>query len=213
MRRLSSGLRSFGLCLFVLTAVGCEPAVSPIDTAAASIGTAGRAATTDALETAFLAGEITFEGCLEAAEAQLSANEPTASAFAGAVLDLAVRIEDRFPNGPEYELFWFRMGRLAANATEQAMQAGRFDEAATLVLAGPKRWQRRSYWNQYPTHDIMVALSMAQQGQSREGIARLNSRPIITPEMEAAIKQIRELERQRLRDRVRERVEADDSGG
>lgn len=199
----------FGWVTAVLCVAGCEPPVSPIETAAATVGAAGRPATTDALETAFLAGDITFEACLEAAEARLADGDPEASAFAGAVLDLAARIENRFPTGPEFELFWFRMGQLAANATASAMQAGRFDEAATLVLAGPKRWQRTGYWHRYPNHDIMVALSMAQQGRSRDGIARLQSRPMQTPAMEAAVAQIRELERQRLRDRLREQVEAE----
>ncbi|MEL6499091.1 MAG: hypothetical protein AAFZ67_02035 [Planctomycetota bacterium] len=195
--------------LFVLPTFGCEPAVSPIDLAAANVAAAGRVATTDALETAFLEGEITFEASLEAAEAGLAAGDPGATAFAGAVLDLAIRIEDRFPTGPEFELFWYRIGRLAGEASTQAMREGRFDEAAALVLAGPKRWQRPSYWQQYPNHDIVAALSLAQQGRSRDGIARLNSRPIVSPEMEAAIAQIRELERQRLRERVRQRVEAE----
>ncbi|MEL7485525.1 MAG: hypothetical protein AAFN41_14380 [Planctomycetota bacterium] len=200
-----------GSLVLSLGLAGCEPAVSPIEQAAGSIAAVGRAATTDALEVAFLESDITFEACLEAAEAQLAAGEPTASEFAGAVLDLAARIEDRFPTGPEYELFWFRMGQLAGKATAAAMQAGRFDEAATLVLAGPKRWQRMGYWHRYPNHDIMVALSMAQQGRFGEATSRLQSRPIQTPEMEAAVGQIRELQRQVLRERLREKVEAEEA--
>lgn len=198
---------------FALGLVGCKPAISPIEQARANAGVAGRLATTDALEAAFLEGRITFEACLESAEAQLAAGDGSATVFAGAVLDLAERIEERFPTAPEFELFWWRLGQLASKSTASAMQAGRFDEAATLVLAGPQRWQRPRYWHQYPNHDIMVAVSLAQRGQSREGIARLESRPVQTPAMDEAIAQIRELERQRLRDRLREQIEAEQSGG
>ncbi len=210
LHALAVGLIGLGL---VLPLQGCEPPVSPLEQATANAGTAGRLATTDALEAAFLEGEITFQACLESAEEQIEAGDPSATVFAGAVLDLGARIEDRLPKGGEYELFWWRLGQLASRATYQAMQAGRFDEAETLVLAGPKRWQRLRYWQQYPNHDIMVALSMAHRGESREGIARLRSRAIQTPEMEEAILQIRELDRQRLRERLREQIEAEQSGG
>lgn len=201
---------------FVVLAVspGCDQLSSnPIEPIVSNVQAVGRVATTDALEAEFLAGRLTFEASLERAEAMLETNEPGASLFAGAVLDFAVRIEDRFPTGAEFELFWMRVGQLASKATYQAMTEGRLDEADALVLAGPKRWQRASYWRVYPNHDIMVALSLAHQGQSREGIARLRSRVIVTPEMEAAIEQIQELERARLRDRIRQQIEAEQSGG
>ncbi len=225
MPKPNAVLSALGSFVMVCCLAGCEPPVSPIEQASASVTTVGRQATTDALETAFLEGSITFEACLEAAEAQLASGEPSASQpsatqssatqssatqFAGAVLDLAERIEDRFPTGPEYELFWFRMGQLAGKATAQAMEAGRFDEAATLVLAGPQRWQRMGYWHRYPNHDIMVALSMAQQGRFREATSRLQSRPIVTPEMESAVAQIRE--RERLREKL-EQEAASNPGG
>ena len=211
MRRRIGAMVGLCVCVLGLATPGCEPAVSPIEQAAANVGIAGRLATTDALETAFLDGKVTFEACLEAAEAELATGESSASTFAGAVLDLALRIEDRLPTGAEFELFWFRLGQLAADASAQAMQAGRFDEAATLVLAGPKRWQRLGYWHRYPNHDIMVAISMAQQGQTQEGIARLRSRPVQTPAMDEAVTQMRDLERQRLRERLREKVEAEEA--
>lgn len=195
-----------------LSAGGCDRGPSPLDQAAAQVAAVGRPGTVAALEAEFLAGRVTFEACLERAEAMLEAGDPDATLFAGAVLDLAERIEDRFPTGPEFELFWMRLGQLASKATYQAMNAQRFEEADTLVLAGPDRWQRASYWQRYPNHDIMVAISLAHQDRSNEAIARLRSRPLVTPEMEAAIEQIRELERQRLRDRLREQIEAEGGG-
>lgn len=201
-----------GVLAAVLPA-GCGQAGDPLDPIVANTPVAGRAATADALQAEFLAGRVTFESCLERAEALLEAGDPAATAFAGATLDLAERIKDRFPTGGEFELFWLRMGQLASKATAQAMNAGRFDEASTLVLAGPKRWQRETYWQRYPNHDIMVALSMAQQGRSQEGISRLRSRVVVTPAMDAAIEQIQELERQRLRYRLKEQIEAEQPGG
>ncbi|MEO1584107.1 MAG: hypothetical protein AAFR96_05990 [Planctomycetota bacterium] len=198
-----------------IVAPGCDDAAVKIDRIAAAAPAAGRLATADELHKGFLASEFTFQRCLEAAELKLSTGDPDAPLFAGAVLDLAVRIEDRFPTRPEFFMFWMRLGQLAYNAAFQAINNGRPDEAATLVLAGPARWQNDSYWTLYANHDILVALILAQQGSPRDGIARLRDRILQTPEMEAAIEEMEAMQRAQLRERLRQQIEkeqAEDTG-
>jgi hypothetical protein len=190
--------------LFGLGPAGCEQAESRLDRVVAALPVSGRAGASATLLADFKAGRITFEAALVRAETMLSAADPAGSVFAGAVLDLAGGIEDQLPDGPEFELFWRRVGQLAFGSALEAWNAGRLDEAATLVAAGPSRWQRGSYWQAYPNHDILLALTMAQQGRAREAHARLAGRALSTPEIEQALQQIREIERAQLRERLRQ---------
>lgn len=206
LSRLTIGLIAAAL---VVNTAGCENETQRLDRIQSAATAAGRAGTAADLQAAFDEGRITFEASLIRAETLLQEGHPDAVLFAGAVLDLASAIEDRLPAGPEFELFWRRIGRLAYNGAFVAMNDQRWDEAATLVLAGPTRWQRLSYWQTYPNHDVLVALSLGAQGEPGKGIARLRSRAIMTPQMQAAIDQLRELDRAQLRERLRARVESE----
>ena len=213
----STGIRSL-LILIALSPLllgaltGCEDPEARLDRIQAAAQTQGRVQTANELVAAFDAKRITFEAAMVRAESLLEAGAPESTLFTGAVLDFAARIEDQFPTGGEHELFWRRIGQLAYQAAFAAMAEQRWAEASTLVLAGPTRWQRESYWLAYPNHDILVAASLGHQGQTEQGIARLQSRPIVTPEINEAIAQLRELSRQQLRDRLRAQVQAEQAG-
>ncbi len=99
-----------------------------------------------------------------------------ATAYAGAVLDAIQSAQASLQQGPEYEIFWMKVGRLAYAAAEEAFQAGREPEAATLMLAGGTRWQNEPYWQRYPNHDALVAIILARAGRRDEALARLGSR-------------------------------------
>lgn len=214
-------LRRPGLCsIFVLFTTcfipcfgGCDNPSDRLQTIAASLPTAGRAGVTLTLRADFDAKRLTFEECLIRAEELLAAGDPNATGFAGAVLDLAAGLGGVLPDGAEFELFWRRIGQLAYRSALASWEAGRFDETDTLVLAGPFRWQRASYWQAYPNHDILVAATLGRHGRTGEAIGRLESRPLVTPEMQEAVTQLRELGRQQLRDRLREQIEAEQPDG
>ena len=209
----SSGLRVCVCALLIWGSAGCDNTARRLDDAVATASASGRAQAESELKADFDAGRITFESAMIRAEELLQADDPAAIPFAGAVLDLAVEIEDQFPTGGEFELFWRRIGRLAYSGANAAYQAKRYDDADALVLAGPKRWQRESYWIAYPNHDILVALSLAHRGDARAGINRLQSRVPQSDEFGPAIESLKEIDRRQLRDRLRQRVEAEDSGG
>jgi hypothetical protein len=107
-----------------------------------------------------------------------------ATAYAGAVLDAIQSAQGSLQQGPEFEIFWMKVGRLAFAAAEEAFQAGREPEAATLMLAGGTRWQNEPYWQRYPNHDALVAIILARAGKRDEALNRLRSR--INLEGEAA---------------------------
>ncbi|HED52685.1 MAG TPA: hypothetical protein ENJ00_00585 [Phycisphaerales bacterium] len=199
--------------LLIWGGVGCDNTARRLDAAVALAGSAGRAKAETALKADFDAGRITFESAMIRAEELLEADDPAAIPFAGAVLDLAVEIEDQLPSGQEFELFWRRIGRLAYHGAYAAYQARRYDDADALVLAGPKRWQRESYWLAYPNHDILVALSQAHRGDARAGIRRLEGRSVQADEFGPAIESLVEIDRRQLRERLRRRVEAEEESG
>ncbi|MEM8757447.1 MAG: hypothetical protein AAGF47_06675 [Planctomycetota bacterium] len=204
---------------------GCEDPEAVLDRIQAASVAAPIVTTADELEAAFTADRITFESTLIRAEDLLDGDDPAAVAFAGATLELATRIEDRLPRGGEFELFWRRIGQLAYRAAFRAMEAGDWATGGDLVEAGPARWRRETYWRAYPNHDVLVAVALGQRGEPGAGIRRLQSRITQTPEMEAAIGQLRRLaaeqarrereadrealrQRLRLRLRLREGIEA-----
>lgn len=207
-RRTGLGLALFPIVLFVMGLAGCEDAQARLTAVQSTAATAGRIQAGNELVAAFDDRRITFEDALIHAETLLAEEAPEAAAFAGAVLDLAQTIESRLPAGPEHELFWRRVGQLAYRAAFAEAQRHRWPQAASLVRAGPDRWQREPYWLAYPNHDMLVAACMGHAGDPQAGIARLRSRPVLSDEMGHAIDQLRELQRQQLRERIRDGVEA-----
>ncbi len=185
---------------------GCDNAEARLDIIYSGVARNGRAATFGNLKREFDAGNITFESAMIRAEEMLQAGDADAVAFAGAVLDLSEAIEDKFPTGGEFELFWRRLGRLAYTSAHAAFEAGDYETGSMLVLAGPDRWKRDPYWIAYPNHEILVALAMAYEGNARGGIALLSQRTPQPDEYKEAIQTIAEIQRrqQQARDRAAE---------
>ncbi|MFN0132013.1 MAG: hypothetical protein ACKVW3_05715 [Phycisphaerales bacterium] len=178
-------LASLALCLS-----GCDSKVRPLKEAyAAASGAGGRAASSGVIIKAFDAKRITIGDAIDLAAAKLEEQEAKpgnaaanqqATALAGGVLDAASAVATRLPTSGEFELFWMKVGRLAFRAADEAVVAGRMDEARSLMLAGPTRWQNDAYWARYPDHDALVAVILAQAGKRDEAIRRLGSRPELT---------------------------------
>lgn len=185
---LHRGLLVALLAVVVLAQVGCKPRQSALDTAFVTAGAGapgaggGRGAAGNELVAAIDSKAITFDEALAFANTKLdevgkgTANSAAATAFAGAVLDVAARIEDRFPHQGEFELFWINVGRLAFRAAEEAHANERIQEGMTLVFAGPQRWQNQAYWERYSDHDGLAAILLAKSGQVPAAIERLQSR-------------------------------------
>lgn len=197
------------MLLAITPLTGCDNADARLDIIYSGVSKNGRAATFGNLKSEFDKGNITFESAMIRAEEMLQANDADAIAFAGAVLDLSEAIEDKFPTGGEFELFWRRIGRLAYTSAHAAFEAGDYETGSTLVLAGPDRWKRDPYWIAYPNHEILVALSMAYEGNARGGIALLSRRTPQPDEYKEAIQSLAEIQRrqQRARDRAEENEE------
>jgi len=193
---------------------GCENEQARLDAIVAALPTSTRAAATQSLKADFDAGDITFEASMIRAEEMLEADHADHAdgpLFAGAVLDMAVLIEDKLPKGGEFELFWRRIGRLAYNASYSAYEQQDYDSIDTLILAGPTRWQREPYWIAYPNHEILVAFSMAHQGNTGAGIGLLSDRMPMPDGYLEAIDSLKEISRQQLRQRLREGIENEES--
>lgn len=165
---------------------GCQTEEDRLQAIAAQAKTAGRAAASTALTQAWQDGRVTFDGALTYAHGRLEAGEDVTE-FAGAVLDTASANAREFQSGDEFEIFWMRVGRLAFAASLRAYEAGRLEEARSLVLAGPPRWQRESYWLRYPDHDALAAVILARTGDRTEAVQRLRSRSILTGDAEEAL--------------------------
>ncbi|MFI4871115.1 MAG: hypothetical protein ACIARQ_04830 [Phycisphaerales bacterium JB061] len=195
--------------------LGCENEQDRLDAIVAAVPTSTRATTAASLKTDFDAGKITFESSLIRAEEMLESGHVDSVAFAGAVLDFAVQIEDKLPKGAEFELFWRRIGRLAYNSSYAAYERQDFQAIGSLILAGPKRWQRETYWITYPNHEILLAFSKAYQGDANAGIRLLSSRAPMPDGYQEAIDSLKEIGRQQLRQRLREGIEEQefDQGG
>ncbi len=173
----------------LLALCGCTRAPDKLDpyVQAAAANRAGGAAS---LVAAFRAGNLTFDEVVTKAHDLLEAGQD-ATAFAGAVLDMAVAIEGTLPKGGEFEIFWFRVGRLAYRATEKAAMAGRIDEAQTLVFAGPDRWRTEGYWIRYPDHDAMASRLLYLAGRTSEAIQRLEDRGVLQGPAEEELEWLR----------------------
>lgn len=201
------------LASFVWAGLGCEGERAHLDAVVIAAQNATRPQITQRLVSEFDQGNITFEASLIRAEELLEAGDSNATLFAGAVLDFAKAIESDLPKGGEFELFWRRIGRLAYNASYDAFERQDYEEADTLVLAGPNRWQRDSYWIAYPNHEILVAYSLAHRGDAKAGI-RLLQRRTPTPDSYAgAIDTLVEIDRNLLRQRLRQGIEAEQDAG
>ncbi len=153
---------------------GCKRQPDTLDRCVALAAT-NRPGAAAALLAAWNAGEITFEDALNRAHDLLEKGED-ASGFAGAVLDFGVAIQSRFNTSGEMEIFWFRLGRLAFRGALAAFQRGRVEEARSIVLAGPKRWQTEGYWLRYRDHDALTSIILDASGETMEAISRLRDR-------------------------------------
>jgi hypothetical protein len=166
-------------------AAGCRRAPDPLDRIAALAATNRPAAMVE-LVGAINAKRVTFDSALNRAHEKLEAGED-AAAFAGAVLDASLRLEDRFNNGAEFEIFWRRVGRLAFRGALAAMQRGRAQEARTLVLNGPDRWKNEPYWIANPDHDALASVVLSATGERAEAIRRLQERTVLDAEAADAL--------------------------
>ncbi len=193
--RTSSRLRSFRLAVACLALLAATPACKPTDRAylastIAASPTGGRTAAAQQIAADWQAGVLRLDACVDLAHEMLDsaanatpfrAGPPTpsaaATAFAGAVLDAALILDAKLPKDDTSQIFWMRLGRVAFRASEEAHATGRLTEAASLMLAGPRRWQGDGYWHMYPDHDGLVAVILAKSGRRAEALARLQSRP------------------------------------
>ena len=180
---------------FLIPLAGCDTSEARLEILAGAAQKNGRAQTAASLKAESDAGNISYADALTRAEALVQTGDPNALAFAGAVLDLAAMMGDKLPSGGEFELFWRRVGRLAYTSAHAAFEAGDFETGSTLVLAGPERWKRETYWIAYPNHEILVAFAMAYRGDARGGIALLDQRTPQPEEYAQAIKDLGEIQR------------------
>lgn len=168
-------LCAVALVLWIGTVPGCESPRDRVAAVAANANVAGRAATAAQLHTLWQAKKVTVDACIQVALTDLEEGKD-ASIFAGAVLDFLVLAENKLQHGGEFEIFWFRVGRVACAGAISAYKAGRVEEAASLVFAGPKRWQTEGYWIKYPDHDGLASIILAATGNRSEAIRRLEDR-------------------------------------
>jgi hypothetical protein len=186
-------LRLALILVAALTLAGCggtEQAVLERAAATAASPAGGRTVAANELVAEFNAKRITVGGAIDHAQAMLDSaasgqpmpgkSKPVASIdatlFAGAVLDMCVVVEPQLPKADEFYIIWIKMGRLAFRAADEAHQAGRLAESASLVFAGPPRWNNDGYWYQYPDHDALAAVILAKSGNRAAAIARLQGR-------------------------------------
>lgn len=179
------------LFLVSLWAAGCEPHAGPIERIAQTAGspTGGRAAVAadvvkgvkektfsvgDLIDFAYTRLEKSAAGSPGASPNQ--AESLAATAMAGGILDAVVSLKTALPQGPEHEIFWMKVGRLAFKSSEEAFVNQRLAEAHSLALGGSARWQNEPYWLRYPDHDALVSAIMAQQGDRGGAIQRLRDR-------------------------------------
>ena len=155
---------------------GCESKTRRV-TAYYSQAQVGRGAAAAAMAADWRAKRIKLADCLDLAFAHIdSAGDAAAGNFAGAVLDFAQLIEQELPQSPDMELFWSRLGGLAAASAEQAYMRQDIPQARSLVLAGPQRWQNEAYWRLHPNHDALAAYVLYSSGEGAEALRRLRSR-------------------------------------
>lgn len=153
----------------------CDDKNKLLDSYAAQAKTS-RATVTSGLIASFKAGQVTADEAITLAANKLEAGEDAVD-FAWAVLDMLKAVEPQLPAGGEFEIFWRRIGRLSFWAAQTAYTTGRLSDSASLMEAGPARWQNEAYWLRYPDHDALVAIILDATGQRSKAIQRLGSRP------------------------------------
>ncbi|MCK6476212.1 MAG: hypothetical protein L6Q35_05200 [Phycisphaerales bacterium] len=177
--------------ILALAPSGCAPQDPAVQLDAyAQAAATSRVNAASGLIAAFKADQITVDDALTHAFDKLDKGED-ATAYAGAVLDMIQAVEGQLSQGGEFEIFWTRVGRLAAKAAEVAFEKKRYEEAATLMLAGGRRWQNESYWIRYPSHDALVAYVLTVNGRKGEALQRLASRSELLGPAEEAYEQIK----------------------
>lgn len=192
MLSIARGLPLVALVLGVLGSLtaACERKVAESQLEAyATQAKTSRATAAKGLIAAVQAGQIVPDDALTLAAAKLD-NGEDATEFSGAVLDMLGAIEEKLPHAGEFELFWRRVGRLAYWSAERAYLKGRKEEAATLILAGPKRWQQGQYWERYGDHDVLAAILLVEAGRKSEAVERLRSRANLSEEGEELLKKL-----------------------
>jgi hypothetical protein len=155
---------------------GCESKARRV-TAYYSQAQVGRGAAAAAMAADWRAQRIKLDDCLDLAFRHIDEDSDAAAGnFAGAVLDFAQLIEAELPQSSDMELFWSRLGGLAAASAEQAYMRQDIPAARSLVLAGPQRWQNEAYWRLHPNHDALAAYVLYSSGEGAEALRRLRSR-------------------------------------
>lgn len=156
--------------------------------------TGGRASAAAGLAGDFRAGHITIDLALDHAEYLLREDQPGAVPYTGAVLDFIAQSADALPTHPEHaEFVLIRIGRLAFNAAQTASRAGDPVLARSVVLSGPARWQKESYWLMHTDHDALASMLLAVTGDRMEALRRLDQRSVLLGEAGEAYSQIRQL--------------------
>lgn len=184
------------IALAAASALGCTSEKDRLE-AIAKTAALSRPAAATALRNAFYAKQITANAAIDMAYARVdgalpapgaTAKVPTADdiAFAGAVLDFIDQAEPDIDKKVLNDFFWIRVGTLAGNAAAAAKAAGNPEQAASLVLAGPQRWQNEVYWRQCPAHDAMASLLLFEVGKDKEALDRLRDRPDLPDDVAAA---------------------------
>jgi hypothetical protein len=182
-------MRALLLALALLLLPACKPA-DPVQRAYATAiaPTGGRTPAANQIAADWRAKVITLDKCIDFGFELLDATRtgkpirgkvPTstdATAFAGAVLDATLILNQEVKTASEQEIFWQRLGGLAFAAAEEARFANRGPEAFTLVLAGNPRWQTESYWRLHSAHDGLASWLLAEGGRKAEALDRLRSR-------------------------------------
>lgn len=186
---------------FLIPLAGCDTSEARLDILSGAAAASGRVSTAASLKAESDAGNISFSDAMTRAEELVQSGDPNGLAFAGAVLDLAEMMGDTLPTGGEFELFWRRVGRLAYTSAHAAFEAGDFETGSMLVLAGPERWKRETYWIAYPNHEILVAFAMAYRGDARGGIALLDRRTPQPEEYAQAKRDLAEIQRRQAQQR------------
>lgn len=174
------------LSLSLLLLPGCNNEPATLNAAYATAKTSRATAATD-LRKAFYANTITANGAINLAHERLDTLADANSAeFAGAVLDFIAQAEPDIDKKVINEFFWMRIGTLAGNAAAVAEKAGDTPTARALVLAGPKRWQNDIYWRQCPAHDALASMILYKSDEGALALQRLNERPDLPEEVQAA---------------------------
>ncbi len=154
----------------------------------------GRATAASGLTADFRAGHITIGLALDHAEHLLAEGKPGAVPYAGAVLDFIAQNAAALPTHPEHaEFLLIRIGRLAFTAAQAASLGGDPALARSVVLSGPARWQKESYWLMYTDHDALASMLLAVTGDRAEALRRLDQRSVLLGEADEAYSQIRQL--------------------